>query len=89
MEIMNAQQQKNMIHAQLKKEKFEKMLAIQQSKIEETMRRGEYNGTIWIFKDKEYYCNTLEGSWYEEFLNKATKMFEDAGYRIKGTVIRW
>ena len=89
MEIMNAQRQKDIIHAQLKKEKFEKMLSIQQKKIEETMKRGEYNHCVWIFKDKEYYYNTLERSWYEEFLNKATKMFEDAGYSIKGIIVRW
>lgn len=89
MEIMNAQRQKDMIHAQLKKEKFEKMLSIQQKKIEEMMKRGEYNHCVWIFKDQEYYHNTLERSWYEEFLNKATKMFEDAGYNIKGIIIRW
>lgn len=89
MEIMNAQRQKDMIHAQLKKEKFEHMLSIQQNKIEETMKRGEYNGCVWIFKDKEYYHNTLERSWYEEFLNKATKMFEDAGYSIKGIIVSW
>lgn len=87
--IMNAQVKLNNIQAQLKKEKFEQMIKIQQEKIENIMRGGEYRSVVWIFKDKEYYHNTLERSWYEEFLNKATKLFEDAGYTINGITVRW
>lgn len=86
--IRNANELKNNTQNEVKTEKFQKMLSIQQRFIEENMKCGK-NSVIWIFSDKEYYHNEFERKWFLEFNNNAKKLFEENGYKISGIVIRW
>lgn len=75
-------------HERLKTEKYQKMIDIQQTKINESMQTGK-KSVIWIFSDKGYYHNDFEMAWFEEFETKAREHFEKAGHKIKGIVITW
>lgn len=75
-------------HERLKAEKYQKMIDIQQTKIDRMMQTGK-KSVIWIFSDKLYYNNGFEMAWYEEFENKAREHFEKVGYKIQGITITW
>jgi hypothetical protein len=76
------------IQEKLKKEKFEKMIQIQEKFIIEHVKQGK-NSVLWIFSDKEYYTNDLQKQWYVEFYEKAKKKFIKDGYKINGILIKW
>lgn len=88
MEILNAKEMAKLVHKELIDEKFEKMVNIQQEKIKGNMREGR-NSVLWIFSDIGYFYNDFEKCWYEEFNTRAKELFENAGYKVSGCVIRW
>ena len=88
MEIQNIQNLKKEILINFKKEKFDKMVTIQNNKVIEQIKEGK-SSVIWIFSDKEYYHNQMEKSWFEEFNDKAKKLFENNGYKINGILLLW
>lgn len=88
MEILNAKEMAKLVHKELIDEKFEKMVNIQQEKIKGNMREGR-NSVLWIFSDIGYFHNDFEKCWYEEFNTRAKELFENAGYKVSGCVIRW
>lgn len=71
-----------------KEEKFSQMVEIQEGFIKENMKKGERQ-VIWIFSDKEYYNNSLEKTWFEEFANRAETLFVKQGFEIHGIVVCW
>ena len=88
MDIINAKEMEKSVHNDVKENKFNQMVDIQNKFIKERMQSGE-KSVIWIFSDKEYYHNDLERGWFEEFKERATQQFKEAGYKIKGIIITW
>lgn len=88
MEIMNAKELENKVHNTEKEQKFEQMVEHQQKIIEECMKDG-HKDVLWIFSDKDYFTTDCQRQWFEEFNHRAKTMFEDAGYKVCGIIIRW
>lgn len=91
-EIENAQAMAKTIQEQVKREKFEQLLAHQLESIKSCM--GEYrNNCNFFFADGSQYRRDFEKQWKEEFYNNAVRLFESKGYRIvkRGnyTLIEW
>lgn len=92
LEIENAQTMAKAIQEQVKREKFEQLLAHQLESIKSCM--GEYRNTCnFFFADGSQYRRDFEMQWKEEFYNNAVRLFESKGYRIvkRGnyTLIEW
>ncbi len=86
--IRHANELKKDIQENTKTKKFQDLIFYQNMYIKNNMVCDK-NTALWIFNHKDYYHTDLERKWVEEFNNKATKMYEEKGYRILGDTINW
>ena len=87
--MSDANQIHNDLSVQQKETKYQRMIRHQEKIIEEAIQDGNRHGTrLFIFSDKECY-HGIEEEWYDEFLTRATKELENAGYVIKGICVAW